>query len=188
MKVHYKGYPETYDEWRPCSELAEGGIGRVLPCFIPSNESIEDRAALFCDRMQRKIKHSLFSSKRETPEVRIEQEIEMDVFEHYFKRIGTVRNFKGREVHCINSPVHPELNRLFGNKWNERILNKNGDFSFVTKGTIQFWTHNRNPIKEFVDIGGHLFENQIENDSVPIFTFVRGDGVQNDYKVGQWKY
>ena len=95
---------------------------------------------------------------------------------------------KGREVHCINSPVHPELNQLLGNKWNERILNKNGDFSFVTKGTIQFWTHNRNSIKEFVDIGGHLFENQIENDSVLIFTFVRGDGVQNDYKGGQWKY
>ena len=91
MKVHCKGYPGKYDEWRACSELAEEGIGRVSPCFILSNVSIEDRAALFCDRMRRKIKHSLFSSKRKTPEVRIEQEIEMDVFEHYFKRIGTVK-------------------------------------------------------------------------------------------------
>ena len=190
MKVHYVGYPETDDEWRSCEELvAEGALGRVLPSFIPTGESLEDRAALFCDRLSRKIKLSLFSTKRESPEVRIEQEIEADVFNHWFKNIGVVKDSRGRHVHCIDSPIDPELTKLFGNKWSERILNANGDFCYVTKGTIQFWTHKKSFIKEFVDIGGTLFEKQIENELVFIFyTFVRGDGVRSAYRNGQWKY
>jgi hypothetical protein len=53
-----------------------GSLGRVLPCFIPSGESLEDRAVLFCNRLNKKIKLSLFSTKQESPEVRIKQEIE----------------------------------------------------------------------------------------------------------------
>lgn len=130
----------------------------------------------------------MFATKRESPhEVRIEQEIEKDMFEHYFKHVGVIKYHRGREIHCVNSPIDPELNQLFGDKWSERILNINGDFSYITKGTIQFWTHKKTPIKEFVEIGGHLFENQIENYLVLVFTFVRGDGVKHFYKSGRWK-
>lgn len=130
---------------------------------------------------------SLFSSKRESPEIRVEQEIEMDVYEHYFKRIGDVKIDKGRAVHCVHSPADPALVDLLGEKWSERILNINNDFSFVTKGTIQFWTHTKAAIKEFVNIGGNLYENQIENEIVLVFTFVRGDGVKQDYVNEEWK-
>jgi hypothetical protein len=58
----------------------------------------------------------------------------------------------------------------------------------VIKATIQFWTHTKSFIKEFVDIGGTLFENQIENELIFVFTFVRGNGVKSAYKNGQWKY
>ena len=119
--------------------------------------------------------------------MRIEQEIEEDAFEHNFKHVGAIKYHKGRKIHCLNSPVDPELNHLFGVKWSERNLNINGDFSYLAKGTIQFWTHKKGPIKEFVEIGGHLFEKQIENDLVLVFTFVRGDGVKNLYKSKQWK-
>jgi hypothetical protein len=125
VKVHYIGYPGNYDEWRRCSELADGGIGRVLTPFEPSNVSLEDRVALFCDRIKRKIKHTLFATKRESPEVRIEQEIEKDVFEHYFKHVGVIKYHRGREIHCVNSLIDPELNQLFGDKWSEHLaINK----------------------------------------------------------------
>jgi hypothetical protein len=43
-------------------------------------------------------------------------------------------------------------------------------------------------LKEFIEIGGNLFENQIDNEVVLVFTFVRGDGVKWEYNSGNWKY
>lgn len=91
-------------------------------------------------------------------------------------------------VHCINSPSDPGLVKRLGEKWSERILNVNNDFSYVTRGTIQFWTHIKSALKEFIEIGGNLFENQIDNEVVLVFTFVRGDGVKQEYNSGDWKY
>ena len=132
VKVHYVGFPKSDDD---------GALGRLLPCYVPSDVSLEDRAGLFCDCLSKKIKRSLYSLKRESPEVRVGQEVENDVFNHLFKNIGTVKINKGRKVHCVDSHVEPSLNNLFGNKWSERILNANGDFCNIVKGTIQFWTH-----------------------------------------------
>lgn len=91
-------------------------------------------------------------------------------------------------MHCVNSPVDPESNELFDSKWSVRIINANGDFCYVTKGTIQFWTYKKSFTKEFVDIRGTFFENQIENELSFVFTLVRGDGVRHVYESGQWKY
>ena len=61
----------------------------------------------------------------------------------------------------------------------ERILNKNWDFSYVIRGTIQFWLHEKTAIKEYVPVGNHLLENQVKKYYLLlIFTFVRGDGVR----------
>lgn len=189
MKVHYIGFSHDEDEWRNCDELmGNGNLGRIVPRFSPSQVSLQDRGSLVCDRLKRKIKHALFSSKRESPEVRLEEPIELDVYDNVFKHIGLVKKDKGRSVHCVNSVLDPNLCKVLGDKWFERILNKNGDFAYVTKGTIQFWLHVKAAIKEFVDIGDKLFENYIENDMFLIFTFVRGDGVKIEYKTGQWKY
>jgi hypothetical protein len=87
-----------------------------------------------------------------------------------------VKHDRGRAVHCINSPSDPGLIKLLGKKWSERILNINHDFSYVTRGTIQFRTHTKSALKEFIEIGGNLFENQSDNEVVLVFTFVRGDG------------
>ena len=34
-----------------------------------------------------------------------------------------------------------KLNSLLGARWDERIMNKNGDFAFVEEGTVKFWVH-----------------------------------------------
>ena len=122
VKVHYIGYLEGDDEWVSCTELKnERTLGQVAPCYVPSESSLEDRAALFCDRLRRKIKLSLFATKRESPEVRVEQEIEQDVYDSYFKKVGEVKHNRGRAVHCVDSPCDPGLVELLGEKWYERI-------------------------------------------------------------------
>jgi hypothetical protein len=39
-----------------------------------------------------------------------------DVFNHCFKHISIVKDSRGHHMHCVNSPVDPDLNKLFGNK------------------------------------------------------------------------
>ena len=109
------------------------------------------------------------------------------MFDSYFKKVGELKHGRGHAVHCMDSPCDPGLVELLGEKWYERILNINKDFSYVTRRTIQFWTHHKTAIKEFIEIGGNLFENHIDNEVVLVFTFVRGDGVKQQYDSRNWK-
>lgn len=146
---------------------------------------MEDRAgAMFCG-LARKIKFGLFSSKRESPEVRIEACIDMDIYQAYLADIGVVKKSRERNVHCLND--NNQLCDILGNKWYERILNINGDFCDVVAGTVRFWLHEKNPVNEFVYIGEKLFESHIQNDLQLVFTFVRGDGVEVQYTTDSWK-
>lgn len=136
---------------------------------------------MFFDRLSRKIKHQLFATKRESPEVRVEEVLERDIYDVYLSHIGEIKNCRGRRIHCVNNIQDESLSALLGAKWFERILNKNGDFSYIITGTIQFWLHQKPPIKEYLSVGKQLVENEIENDLMLIFTFVRGDGVRSEH-------
>ena len=142
---------------------------------------MHDRSSLFFDRLAQKIKQALTASKKESPEVRVEEVCDEDIYEVYLKDIGSVRNSFARKVHCINDPADKNLVGLLGNKWHQRILNKNCDFCYVIEGTIQFWLHKKANIKEYIFVGKQLVEKNIENDSSRVFTFVRGDGVSSNY-------
>ena len=50
--------------------------------------SLSDRVSTFFTHLRRKIKFSLFSSKREDPDVRIEEPIDMDIYEQLLKSKG----------------------------------------------------------------------------------------------------
>jgi hypothetical protein len=188
IKVHYIGFSEEYDEWRDCGELLENNnLGRVRRRYSATDKSLHDRSSLFFDRLGRNIKHSLFATKRESPEIRLEEVCEQDIFDNYLKSIGEVKKCRGREIHCVNNVTNQDMENILGDKWYERILNKNKDFSYVVKGTIQFWLHQKAPIKEFVTVGNQLIENEIENDLILVFTFVREDGTGKDYDTAVWK-
>ena len=47
-----------------------------------------------------------------------------------------------------------EMESILGAKWNVRVKNVNGDFHFVTEGTVKLWITDRAPIKDFICIGG----------------------------------
>lgn len=66
------------------------------------------------------------------------------------------------------------------------VLNKNGDFCYVMRGTIQFWLHQEKAIKDIL-VRKQLREKMSENDLIFVFTFVRGDGVSSEYTHDTWK-
>lgn len=96
-----------------------------------------------------------------------------------------MKKLRGHDVHCVDNNF--DLCDLLGDKWFERIQNINGDFCYVTPGTVQFWLHEKKAVKEFFYVGDKLLEGHIENDLLVIFTFVRGDGVKAEYHTNDWK-
>ena len=182
------GFDAKFDEWRSCEEMSTSQcIGSVRRRFCAGHVSLEDRSSLFFDRLARKVKHQLFATKKESPEIRIEEVIERDIYDAYLTQVGDFKWVKGKKVHCVEKAEDEHFCGLLGLKWNERILNRNGDFSYVVRGTIQFWLHQKSPIKEFFSVGKQFVENEIENDLVLVFTFVRGDGVNSEYNTNIWK-
>ena len=188
VKIHFIGYSSDFDEWRGGDDLVDrdkSSLGRLVPRFIPSEDSLSDRASALFNRLGREIKFSLFSTKRESPEVRIEMQIDMDIYKTHLQNIGFVKKSRGREVHCVDDNSH--LCDLLGSKWFERIQNVNGDFCYVIPVTVRFWLHEKKPVREFVYVGDTLVESHTESDLEVIFTFVRGDGVKAEYNSNEWK-
>ena len=114
----------------------------------------------------------------------MELQIDLDVF-------GILEGC-GRKVCRRNKPVFivdcmRRLDSILGMKWDERILNANGDFAHVYKGTVSFWLVEKKPVLEYKYVGGSLIQSAIENETVLIFSFVRGDGVSAEYSNGDWK-
>ena len=188
VKIHFIGYSSDFDEWRDGDDLVDSeksSLGRFIPRFTPSEDSLSDRASALFSRLSREIKFSLFSTKRESLEVRIEMQIDMDIYYTHLQNIGFVKKSRGREVHCVDN--NSQLCDLLGSKWFERIQNVNGDFCYVIPGTVTFWLHEKKPVKEFVYVGDTLVESHTESDLQVIFTFVRGDGVKAEYNSNEWK-
>lgn len=105
--------------------------------------------------------------------------IDCDVFNNGLASVGKSSIERNRKVFKVD--CNKELNSLLGARWDERIMNKHGDFAFVEDGTVKFWVHSRDPIKEFKFIGGKYLEAATEQTPCMIFTFVRGDGNSADY-------
>jgi len=50
VKIHFKGYSEKFDEWRPCDENNLPVI-RLEPMSRPTDDSLSDRLQAFCERV-----------------------------------------------------------------------------------------------------------------------------------------
>ena len=170
VKIHFIGYSSDFDEWRDGDDLVDSeksSLGRFVTRFTPSEDSLSDRASALFSRLSREIKFSLFSTKRESLEVWIEMQIDMDIYYTHLQNSGFVKKSRGREVHCVDN--NSQLYDLPGSKWFERIQNVNGDFCYVIPGTVTFWLHEKKPVKEFVYVGDTLVESHTESDLQVIF-------------------
>ena len=189
MKIHFVGFSSNFDEWRDGDGIVNGEkssqIGRVVQRFEPSLDSLPDKASAFFYHLSKAIKIALYSSKRESPDIRIEERIDIDIYEEYLRNIGVLKKSRRRDVYVVDN--NSDLCNILGSKWFERIVNENGDFCYVVAGTVRFWLNEKRPVKEFFYVSDHLLQNYIENDLQVIFTFVHGDGVNAEYKANQWK-
>lgn len=165
--------------WRPCGEN-NLPVLRLEPMSQPNSDSCSDHLQTFCERVYRKIKRKLYSGRREDPEVRIEIQVDDDVFNESLGRITSKRYQRNKLIYEVLS--NETLDCYFGTKWNEQIMNENGDFAYVVPGTLRFWLTKRNPIVEFKSIGDKYVRSEIKDGHQVVFTFVRGDGNRCGYK------
>ena len=79
------------------------------------------------------------------------------------------------------------LSPILGSRWYERIINKNGDFSYIINGTVTYWVNKKSSVVEFEYHGQKLVESNTERDHFIVFNFVRGDGTKSMYFTTNWK-
>lgn len=84
---------------------------------------------------------------------------------------------------------YSDLDELLGNQWHIRVLirvlNVNGDFSYVILGTVSFHLTRGRPLSEYEVVrnadGTYKFQEVfLEQNSYLVFNFVRGDGTKSD--------
>ena len=78
---------------------------------------------------------------------------------------------------CTLSQGIPRWNHfILGHQWHLRVLNKQMDFCYIIKETVQFYLHRRLDIEDPLDD-----TRTVRGGYVLIFRFVRGDGVRRDW-------
>lgn len=180
MKIHFVGLSEEFDEWRDYDgERDYSPLVRLEKVFLPNGGSMEDRRNIFHDQLYRVIKRKLWSGRRDDPEVRIEMNVDPDVFSTGLGQVTLSTSQRGKDVYSVTD--NRLLDGVLGLKWDERIMNSSGDFAYVEKNTVRFWMTKKTPIQEYKYIGGKYVKCEIEDAYMLVFTFVRGDGNRRHY-------
>jgi len=155
---------------------------RLEKAYIPQEISLEDRKNNLYGQLYREVKRKLWSGRRDDPDIRIELNMNPDVFDQGLGLVVKACYQRQREVYQITD--NHDLDDLLGLKWNERILNENGDFAYVINGTVKYWLSKKSSIVEYKCIGAKYIKSEIEDSHMLVFTFVRGDGNKIQYLNG----
>ena len=78
----------------------------------------------------------MWSGHWEDPEVNIDLSVDQDVLIMGLGRVTLSRKERGRQVFRLKS--NHVLDSFLGQKWDERMLNCNGDFAYVIGGTVKY--------------------------------------------------
>ena len=163
VKIHYTGYGSEYDEWRDEKDIVEPAT------YKPFN---------FHEELVYQIKLAL-DSKRKEPEVRIELPFDKIFFDGGLKSAGSFTGCShGHDVFTIKA--YADLSVLLGDGWWYRFINKQMNFCYVNKATVQYYLHQRKAVTEYTCDG--QIKTQRMSAPVLIFKFVRMDGVGSDWQ------
>ena len=140
--MHYVGYGSEGDEWHDCSG-DNRPVMKFVPLPVPSQSSLDDRFSMFCDSLARKIKFSLFITKRVNPDTLISIEVDSDIMPLILSNVKHSEITRGRTT-SFSVSNNRDLDALFGEGWDYRIENLQGDFSYVSQGTVSFYLKRSN--------------------------------------------
>lgn len=161
VKIHYIGYDSRFDEWKPKEEVVLKKPQDLVRDFDPLTE-------LACQ-----IKRRLVPSRHDDPDVRIQT----PATEEAFKILSSKAVKKDRH---FTIKKYKDLDDILGPRWHIRVVNRNGDFSYVILETIRFRLVQPRNLLEYEPVfneGSVTFEPQyVEQCLSIVFTFVRGDG------------
>ena len=139
MKIHFKGYNEMYNEWRSINpddteNFPVVHFNRVLE---GDEESLNERFCSFLEKLKLEIKRNLKSSRKDDPKVRINLEIQTDVFDmlvekHPWKEFKE----KGRTSYSLES--NTSLDHFLGSRWSSRVKNAQGDLTMYAETLCDF--------------------------------------------------
>ena len=92
------GFSEEFDEWRDYDcENDYFLFIRLEKMFLPNGGSTEDRRNIFHGQLYRVIKRKLRSGRRDDSEVRIEMNVDPDVFSMYRTSSSHSEHFTARK-------------------------------------------------------------------------------------------
>ena len=176
VKVHYVGYGNEFDEWRPRVEIVLNKPSFSHQTTVEHAEPTSPLTNLACCILKR-----LMPSRSESPDVRIQVPCDATTFKDLEEK-GTLignRSAQGAGLarrYTIVSYAH--LDDLFGQQWHFRVVNTVGDFSYVILKTVVFYLVPilKHEVKK--EDGGTLkfIPMYVEQPTFVVFSFVRGDG------------
>lgn len=148
----------------------------------------QDASSIFLHQeLAYRIKSSLSSSRKSSPEVRIEVPFDKRVFDEGLRakaRDSEVdRAVQGNKQYSISS--YDDLDDLLGKNWHVRGLNPAGDCCYPILNTIRFYLRRRRSLVEYTPSQGDQEGNRkVEQKQgfILVFLFVRGDGLSHNLK------
>lgn len=120
------------------------------------------------------IKESLHGQRKVDSAVNISVQIERKLYKELFSAGSFPKPVQLTDV--------KEWNELLGEHWHYRIFNLQGDFAFVTPGTLTYWITERRPLEEYSADGVQVFRHR---GFIFRVKFVRGLGNKHDFKQNQ---
>ena len=174
VKVHYTGYGSSDDEWKDEDDIVDLTQG----CDVEPTHLITPTFNLY-QQLALKIKGSLQSSRKGTPEVRIVMDFDKLQFDGGIRRVGTLKTKKGHDKFAIKN--YSDLDEFLGRKWFIRGINSNGDFCYAMLETVRFYLSQKPPLVDFYPEDQHFKKKLYHRGYNLVFSFVRVDGVASNF-------
>lgn len=166
LRVHYSGWSNVWDEWRPKSEIID----------TPSEHELSDAYLQFVSQIKIKVKERLNLSRLEDPEVSLQIPVQQETFEIFVANIGAqLHATKG--VRKILRASLSSWSSVLGDNWWWRIGNEAGDFAYIKKDTLQLWITERQPLVEYTK---DLKRRLVHRGYICVVRFVKRTGNSSD--------
>ena len=174
------GFSEEFDEWRnyECGRDYFPFV-RLEKMCLPNGRSMEDRKNIFHGQLYRAIKQKLWSGRRDDPKVRIEMNVDPDVFSTGLGQVTLNTSQRGKDIYSATD--NRLLDSVLGSKWDERIMNSCGDFACGEKYCSILDNKVKPRYKNTNILVASMSNARLRMLICLSFSFVRGDGNRRQY-------